>query len=116
MNDKKKKLKRKADLLWYHKCLEIYGNICEVCGKQAIQCHHFVPKGLSLGLRYDLKNGVPLCMGCHFKHHHQGDPAIHEAIRKKRGKRWWNYLKNRREKHQTLTIKWLEDIIAKLEK
>lgn len=65
MKDRKKHLKKECDKLWYLKCLEIHGNKCVVCGEPAVQVHHFFPKGLYPQLRYEIENGVPLCM----KHH-----------------------------------------------
>jgi hypothetical protein len=31
-------------------------------------------------------------MGCHFRHHHVGDPKIHATIILNRGKSWYNKL------------------------
>lgn len=82
----KKKAKKQADKEWY---LKNKKEFCEVCGKDGRQVHHFYPKGLYGHLRLLDANGITLCMGCHFMHHHRGDPKIHQAIIKGRGKIWY---------------------------
>ncbi len=119
---KKQKLRSKADQLWFEVCILKYGAICILCGhhhkKKVIQSHHFYPKGLYNIVRYDLDNGVPLCKGCHFRHHHLGDTLIHLEIIIKKGKRWLNRLtkKARVRKSSFMTVKWYENHIARLEK
>ena len=83
----KKRLKKEADREWYLELIQKRPN-CEVCGKEARQVHHFYPKGLYGHLRLNKDNGISLCMGCHFMHHHRGDPKIHQAIVAARGKKW----------------------------
>ena len=91
----KKRLIKEKDKDWFWECLELN---CEVCGEPSIQVHHFFPKSLYPELRHDLQNGISLCMGCHFKHHHRGDPMIHQTIIEKRGKKWLNNLKSKIKK------------------
>ncbi len=83
---------KKCDKLWYEKCFEHYGYLCEVCGGKANQIHHFFPKGSYSILRYEIENGVPLCQVCHFKHHHLGHPSIHAEIINSRGQKWYKKL------------------------
>ncbi len=93
-----------------------WGDRC-YCSTDANPPHHFYPKGLYGHLRYELDNGVPLCMGHHFAHHHRGDPLVHQMIIDKRGKRWFNRLKKKAFKRPTSsyqTISYYEDIIIKL--
>lgn len=85
MINKKKRLRSKADVIWYNLLLK---KKCEVCSKPAIQVHHFFPKSLYGHLRYDLENGITLCQGCHFTHHMKDDPVISQTIIKKRGTKW----------------------------
>jgi len=116
---KKKRLRGQCDRLWYEVCIKKYGNQCDVCGGKArIQVHHFFPKGLYGILRYDLDNGISLCMGCHFKHHTCGDPTIHQTIVAKRGQKWYNDLKEKSKSKESSyqTIKYYENTIIKLNK
>lgn len=113
---KKRRLRAKADKLWQIAVIEEWGDKCEVDGKLSGPPHHFIPKSLSNNLRYDIKNGVPLCVGCHFVHHHKGDPEISIAIVKKRGKKWLNYLKRKRRIKIKATIGWYQENIKRLEK
>jgi len=113
MKSKKSKLQSKADKLWF---LHNLKDKCEVCGKKAIQVHHFFPKGRFGHLRYEDDNAISICMGCHFNHHHAGDPTIHQTIIKKRGQDWYNNLeaKAKQNPKSFKTIKYYEDIINKL--
>jgi len=110
----KSQLRRKADKLWYLKCLRPK---CEVCGNVATQVHHFFAKGMYSRLRYNLANGISLCKSCHFRHHN-GDPTIHQIIIKKRGEGWYKKLKRIAKKSPSpnyLTKKYYEEIIKKLQ-
>ena len=113
-NLKKKRKCREADKLWQQAIFKKYGEFCEVCGKPSGPPHHFVPKSLSAALRYDLKNGVPLCTGCHFAHHHKSDPEIHARIIEKRGQKWYNYLQEHRRDSVITSLAYFEDKIKKL--
>ena len=114
---KKKQLRSQCDKLWYEAYLKPE---CEVCGESATQVHHFYPKGLYGHLRYNRDNGISLCVKCHFFHHHRGDPLIHQAIIRARGKRWFNRLqklaRNRPKNFQTtlLYYKKIKEDLTKL--
>ena len=95
---RKNKLKREADILWQFAVLKKYGKRCEVCGEPTGTAHHFFPKGSFSQLRYDIDNGVPLCVSCHFKHHQIGDPTIHQKIISKRGLKWYKDLTEKSKK------------------
>lgn len=90
--------------------------VCEVCGKPIHCLHHFFPKSVSSFLRYCWDNLIPICQGCHMRHHQAGDPTIHGTIIKKRGQAWYdklekdkrNYLKVNKEYYQ-LTLTQLEN-------
>jgi 5-methylcytosine-specific restriction endonuclease McrA len=69
---------------------------CLVCGARCEVMHHYVPKSLSTNLRYCWSNLIPLCNGCHFKHHKQGDPTIMEIVVKKKGQDWADFLNSHR--------------------
>ena len=101
--NKKTQLRKRADRAWFTKNLK---PICECCGKPSVQVHHFFPKGRFGHLRYNDDNAISLCQGCHFSHHHAGDPTIHQTIIKKRGQNWYNNLliesKERPQSYQTI--------------
>jgi len=73
---KKKKKKKKAWsnshllLLWRKAILKKYDNRCVLCNNgnvPELECHHIVKRRNKI-LRYDVKNGVPVCKyGCHQK-------------------------------------------------
>ena len=109
-----KRKRKEADRLWIRVCLEEYGSLCEVCGKPAVDVHHFIPKSLSARLRLDIKNGVPLCRSCHFAHHFKADPSISASIINKRGSDWYEYLQAHRNDDTTTTLSFFEDAIKKL--
>ena len=110
----KARLRHKADKLFFQKYLQPK---CEVCNMEARQLHHYYPKGLYGHLRYDPDNAISLCMGCHFRHHHRGDPAIHQTIQANRGIKWIRELAGKAHttpKDYKLTTKWYREIIEKL--
>jgi len=115
--NKKQSLRKMADELWVRCCVKKWGQICESCGKQGVQVHHFFPKGSYNYLRYLLDNGIIICQGCHFRHHFVFDPTIQQRIIAKRGKKWYNkLLKKSKEKHASFkTIKYYQDVIKELE-
>ena len=107
-------LKKRADKLLQEKYTKIY-HICLVCGKTPVQMHHYVPKGRSNQLRYEPLNLVPLCPGCHTKHHLSGDPHIQNTIEQIKGQEWVNSLEKRRYIFKKFNIGYLEEIIKELE-
>ncbi len=110
--DKKKRLKNKADKLWYHKHLK---ENCEICGKRANQVHHFFPKGHYAHLRHDEDNAISVCQGCHMKIHFTGSPEPIQILIKKRGEEWYNrLLEKSKERPKTLGVGHYEAIIEEL--
>lgn len=99
LKDKDKNIKTLSLTKWRKKCdtrLQEQGKIafpkCEVCNKQMSCLHHFFPKSVSARLRYDWDNLVPICSGCHMRHHQAGDPTIHATVLRKRGNAWYDTL------------------------
>lgn len=80
------KLQRKADRFMQMWGRDTYSK-CEYCSAPMTCLHHFFPKSTSSALRYDDRNLIPICQGCHMKHHN-GDPRIHSKIIRKRGWKW----------------------------
>lgn len=87
----KKKLIRALEKLWTIAVYEKEGERCIVCGKPATATHHIIRRRRSLSLKYDVKNGVPLCAGCHMKLH-LGEPEPQKAILEHIGDERYNYL------------------------
>ena len=111
---KKARLKKKLDNMQRDRSLAEHP-MCEVCDKkQATTAHHFIPKSQSLYLRYDKRNLIPICAGCHTKHHRAGDPAIHATILAKRGHEWYQSLERDRHKLFKDTLANLKEIEEKL--
>lgn len=102
---------KKADALFQQMRV---GKKCEVCGKPAQVVHHFVPKSVSNRLRYDTKNGIILCNGCHMRHHQAGDPLIHLTVEEKRGKGWVDYIKKARYETVKVDVGFYEEAIKRL--
>ena len=60
----RKYLKRKYDKLWRELISKRAGGMCEVCGKPGNQPHHIIGRS-NHALRWDVRNGVWMCAGCH---------------------------------------------------
>ena len=112
------RLRKKADKLFYQVVMEKNNGICEVCGKQAVTAHHFITKASSSLLRYDLRNGVSICMGCHFAIHTKSDPELINILIKKRGQEWADemYKIKHRENPKYKGVEYYKGIIDKLQK
>lgn len=110
---KKSRLKRKLDLLLRDKILLKYPN-CLVCGRQAIDAHHFFPKSSSLRLRFCCANLISLCRQCHFSHHTKGNPTIHATIIMKKGIDWYEDLLEKKSEIFKDTLENLRSIEEKL--
>ena len=117
----KRKCQIKCNDAWREKSFEKWGRICTCCSEVANAVHHFVPKSLSLNLRYDPENGVPLCTGiksCHYKMH-GFDPTetyrLNDLIVKKRGEVWHEYIENNRRVKVKNNIVWLNDTLLALQ-
>ncbi len=109
-----KRARTKADRLLQEKAVKL--GYCESCGtKENLAGHHFCPKSLSNNLRYDLKNIIVLCRGCHLKHHN-GDPQIYENFTRNKSAEWFNYIRTHRDILIKPTLAWYESKIIKLTK
>ena len=64
---KKKTQRRKCDLIW-SQIIRSLGR-CEWCNKTLnLQAAHFISRS-NHQIRFDLRNGISLCAGCHSKAH-----------------------------------------------
>jgi len=111
--DKKKRLRNKADRLWYRKHLKDH---CEICGREANQVHHFFPKSGYNNIRHDDDNAISVCQGCHMAIHFRGDPEPNQIIIKNRGEDWYErLLAKSKQRLKTLGIKHYEEVIKYLD-
>ena len=80
MKTNRAKLIKKLDELWSKKVRE-RDNKCILCGKyigqpEKLQAHHWIiTRARSLKYRWDLRNGVSLCYGCHICQVHH-NPSV----------------------------------------
>lgn len=90
MTNIEKRLCKEADDLFFEACRKKYGNRCMFCGRQYDKAHHFFCKGQYPHLRYDLDNGVNICIIEHSGIHQTGKKSeIEKQIIEKRGKQWF---------------------------
>lgn len=92
------KLQAECDKLLQETGRKLYPK-CEVCGKPMSCLHHYYPKSVSARLRYDWDNLIPICNGCHMRHHQAGDPNIHNTVNKKRGNAWLTTLQKKKNEY-----------------
>ena len=95
----KTQLNKKADTEWSALVKVLAGGRCEVCGTtQNLNSHHVFGRS-NYKVRWDVHNGVCLCVGHHkFNREfsaHNTPTLFSEFIRLKRGEEW----------HQQLTVK-----------
>jgi len=111
----KKKLRSIGDTTWY-KVGMILHPLCEVCHNPTSQIHHFFFKGSCGQLRYDLDNGVGMCMHCHSLLHFKDAKLVESVIIEARGQKWYNeLLAKAREKHSSfVTVGWYKAHIERL--
>ena len=112
-----KKLRKEADKLWKEIVLRNYQGKCFVCGSSfQVDAHHFVPRRVSLNLRYDPENGIALCRKCHTALHWKSNPFIPVIIAFKKGKDWLKYLEEQKDKKVNPTKEWYKKQIERLKK
>ena len=94
---KQKTLRNKLDKLWRETIKARAGNKCEKCTRSfgKLDCHHIFGKKAHPATRWDLANGVLLCVKCH----KFGKGSAHETpkefmdwIIKVRGIQWYELL------------------------
>ena len=72
-----KRLTKKADSLW-SQCVRLRDKECVLChNKTSLQAHHWLlTRNQSKKYKYDLRNGVTLCYGCHI-HGVHSNPSVY---------------------------------------
>jgi hypothetical protein len=87
---------------------------CLLCASDCQVGHHFFAKSISSFLRYDFRNIIPLCNGCHWRIHASGDPSYEQRIIDIKGRDWYDELdKIRRNPIQT-NVKYYKDTEERL--
>ena len=102
----------KLDKSWSEKVRE-YG-MCEKCHKLSpLNAHHFYSRSVR-SVRWDTDNGFCLCVGCHtFSSHfsaHKTPAEFVEWAIERRGKKWYDSLKKRKNQ----TVKYIDDDVDRL--
>lgn len=82
---------KKCDKLYQEVGRELY-NKCMICGGEYSCLHHFVKKSQSTALRYDIKNGIPICNRCHCNIHQGKDDTVTARICYLKGQDWYDEL------------------------
>jgi 5-methylcytosine-specific restriction endonuclease McrA len=76
-NKKKKRYDRANpfnDLFyWAREVRIIYNHSCAYCGSHKLSTHHIFYKSRWPGLKYNLNNGICLCLKCHIEVHKLND-------------------------------------------
>jgi len=85
---------------------------CELCLNVATCGHHFVTKAASSALRYEEKNMIPVCTGCHLGFHSSRASDFIGRIVLLRGAKWFQYLQLSKYKISKINIGYYKDIIG----
>ncbi len=94
---------RKADKKFQEIGREMYEEKgCLICGGKYSCLHHVFTKASCTHLRYNWKNVIPICVGCHFKIH-GSEPvnvkSLMDIVIDLKGEDWYEELKRERNKH-----------------
>jgi hypothetical protein len=103
---------RKADALYQELGRQTYDR-CLVCGEEYSCLHHLVKKSQSTALRYDFKNGVPLCNRCHCGIHQGVNDLITGRIVAIMGQEWLDELERKKKEGlgKNYGINWYKEMI-----
>jgi 5-methylcytosine-specific restriction endonuclease McrA len=58
---------------WAREVRIIYNHSCAYCGSHKLSTHHIFYKSKFPGLKYNLNNGICLCLKCHIEVHKLND-------------------------------------------
>lgn len=109
-----KTIKAKLDKLW-SEIIRSKG-YCEICGTTAnLNAHHIISRHNKI-LRWDLQNGICLCVSCHkfSTHSVHNDPLGFMEFFKKKNPEDYKYLKNKKNQIAHYTISDYEEIYQNL--
>ena len=91
---------------------------CVLCGAVQQVMHHFAHKSHSTNLRWDKKNGVPLCNNCHCRTHQRNDPIdvlrMRTEMERIWGVNWEFYIRTEKIKILKPNRAYLEDKLKEL--
>jgi 5-methylcytosine-specific restriction endonuclease McrA len=110
------RLRNRCDALWRESIFQVAGVKCLVClERAATQAHHIFNKSANNAFRYDIRNGLPVCMKCHLRERYNPSPVTARAYEAYRDKFWglWLEVKEGPTAH-TWTRKELEEVEKKL--
>ena len=89
------------------------------CGGEYSCLHHFILKSHSLFLRYNKKNGVPICVKCHCNIHLREDfiliLEIKDYMTRIWGDDWENFIKIYRHEIQDKSLAFIKSEVEKLQ-
>lgn len=107
----RKKLKKKLDTLWSKLVKDKANNTCERCFSQAkrLNSHHLVSRRY-IQTRYNLSNGISLCVGCHF-YAHQNSLEFSKWVIEKKGEDWYNRLQLKKQALTKVDLKMVEIVL-----
>ncbi|MGE5626469.1 MAG: hypothetical protein ACM3UK_00075 [Actinomycetes bacterium] len=112
MKQTKTSLKKKADILFSQHIRSL--GYCEKCGKTSnLQCAHIISRSV-IHLRYEPKNALCLCAGCHLYWAHKEPLAFSEFVYTHKGKDTWHWLLEESKKIQPVKISFYLNIIEQL--
>ena len=117
---KKSRLQRKADKKYQEIGRILYeagGCIIPGCNEPYSCLHHFFPRSTCSALRYNIKNGIPICAKHHLRLHSSDDPTIPTAILKVKGMDWYDELEAiKRNTFVKTSLSYYQNIIENLDK
>ena len=106
---------RKLDKVWAEQVKLKADNECEYCGKnKGLNSHHIFSRS-NKSVRWDISNGVSLCVGHHMFANisaHKAPAEFIEWLKETRGLEWYETL---REKARSIKKHTLEDYRDRLE-
>jgi len=115
---KRKRLRNKADKIYQEIGRKLYADKgCLVCPGEYSCLHHYFPKSTCSALRYNIKNGIPICVKCHCRIHSSDDPTINNKIIRSKGMDWLEELEAiKRNTFVKTSLEYYQSIIDNLSK
>lgn len=113
----KRGTKKRLDKLWGRIIRARANHKCEMCGKPGDQPHHIVGRR-NMRLRFDLRNGINLCYGCHTRRTNcvHEDPVGLENWMLDNKQCDWDYLSTVRMEIKKWTLEEYLELVDKFKK